>query len=113
MGRVCDIYGYPFWCIVNCSKLCSKVCSKIVLLCPGSGLARSGQGSKGFSGAGGSGLVKLSNGTVLCRFYQQNGCKWQTADSCSRATGTWKHLCAAAKTDGSICAGKHSKLDHK
>ena len=69
---------------------------------------RSGQ-AKSFSGTG---LVKL-NGAVLCKFFQLNNCHQQSSDHCVRPTGTLKHLCAALKSDGSLCAGKHSKLDHK
>ena len=59
-------------------------------------------------------LVKLPDGSFVCRFFQTNACNKQMAGQCSRPSGMHKHVCAAIKKDGSICGARgHSKLDHK
>ena len=96
-----------------------KLLRRLTVFCPGAGPVRSGParsftGGGGFGGGGSfGGLLKRKDGTMLCPFYQNNSCNQQAADHCVRATGNKKHLCAAKKSDGNICAGKHSKLDHK
>ena len=81
--------------------------AEIVLFCPGGGQSRS------YGGGGIGGVSVLKDGTVLCPFFQQNQCRQQSSDHCVRPAGLRKHLCAARKSDGNFCAGKHSRKDHK
>ena len=59
------------------------------------------------------GLVKLPGGAIACRFFQNNSCNDQKAAHCARASGIHKHLCTFLKRDGTMCAARHSKMDHK
>ena len=59
------------------------------------------------------GVVKLPDGSIACRFYQNNSCNDQKAAHCARASGIHKHLCTFLKRDGTVCAARHSKMDHK
>ena len=76
----------------------------------------SGSGRGG--GAAGTGRrdlfsLKMSDGSMLCPFYQEDsGCR-TTGDECVRGSVRLKHLCAAKKANGSFCGAKHPKKDHK
>jgi hypothetical protein len=49
-------------------------------------------------------------GVTLCT--QVGECNWQSAASCTRARGEYKHQCAYRKASGSYCGGGHSKKEH-
>ena len=56
---------------------------------------------------------RLPDGSIACRFFQLNACRFQASPSCSRPSGPHKHVCLALKKDGSFCGGRHSRTDHK
>ena len=57
--------------------------------------------------------MKLPDGSVLCGFFQNGYCKQQSQAHCVRGPGIRKHLCAFRKADGSFCAAKHPRVNHK